>query len=73
MNKHLSADDTLRELWAIKDETAARFGSAAEYLAHLGLSNKTRAGQHAATQRLQDRLPGSKQASPRKSGRVRAA
>ena len=43
MNKHVTADNTLTELWAVKDETAARFRSAAEYLAHLGLSTQTRA------------------------------
>lgn len=31
------ADDTLRELWAIKDGTAARFKTVAQYFAYLGL------------------------------------
>ncbi len=38
MNNYPSADDTLRELWAIKDETAARYKTVAEYLVHLGLT-----------------------------------
>ena len=37
MIKHVH-DETLRELWAIKDETAARFRTADEYLRHLGLT-----------------------------------
>lgn len=37
MNKYPSADDTLLELWAIKDETAARYKTVAEYFAHIGL------------------------------------
>lgn len=37
MNKRNTSDETLRELWAIKDETAARFRTAGEYLRHLGL------------------------------------
>lgn len=37
MNKRNTSDKTLRELWAIKDETAARFRNADEYLRHLGL------------------------------------
>ena len=39
------ADNTLAELWAVKDETAARFRSAAEYLAHLCLRVSKRASQ----------------------------
>jgi hypothetical protein len=35
MNKQLSANATLNELWAVKDQTAARFKSAADYFAHL--------------------------------------
>ncbi len=38
MNNYPSADDTLRELWAIKDETAARYKTVAEYFVHLGLT-----------------------------------
>ena len=35
--KYQPADDTLLELWAIKDETAARYKTVAQYFAHLGL------------------------------------
>ena len=38
MNKYQPADDTLRELWAIKDETATRYKTVAQYFAHLGLT-----------------------------------
>jgi hypothetical protein len=31
------ADDTLSELWQIKDETARRYRTASEYFHHLGL------------------------------------
>ena len=37
MSKYQPADDTLRELWAIKDETAARYKTVAQYFVHLGL------------------------------------
>ena len=73
MNKHLTTDDILLELWAIKDETAARFGSYAEYLAHLRLSNKTRVGQRTATQSLRRSLTREKQTLTGKSRRARAA
>jgi hypothetical protein len=35
MTKATTADETLRELWAIKDDTAARFRSVAAYVEHL--------------------------------------
>ena len=35
MTKATVADTTLTELWAVKDETAARFKSVGEYLAHV--------------------------------------
>lgn len=35
--KYQPADETLRELSAIKDETAARYKTVAQYFAHLGL------------------------------------
>ncbi len=73
MNKRLTADDTLLELWAIKDETAARFGSAADYLTHLGLNSKARAGQRTATPSLRDSLPRSKQTPSGKLRRARVA
>ena len=73
MNKRLTADDTLLELWAVKDETAAKFGGAAEYLAHLGLSNKTRAGQRVAIPGLQGNLSREKKTPSGKSRRVRVA
>lgn len=38
MNKHRISDDTLRELWMIKDETAQRFRTVAEYFQYLGLA-----------------------------------
>jgi hypothetical protein len=37
MNKAAGHDETLQELWAIKDETATRFRTAQDYFAHLGL------------------------------------
>lgn len=40
MTKTLSKDDTLQELWAVKDETFARFGSAAKYFEYLGMKPK---------------------------------
>lgn len=73
MNKRLTADDTLLELWAIKDETAAKFGSAAGYLAHLEPSNKTRAGQRAAIPGLQGTLSREKKTPSGKSRRARVA
>lgn len=35
MNKKITANATLQELWTIKDQTAARFKSAADYFAYL--------------------------------------
>ena len=40
MNKQPSAKATLQELWTIKDETAARFKSAADYFAYLQSQTK---------------------------------
>lgn len=73
MNKHLTADNTLIELWAVKDETAARFRSAADYLAHLGLATQTRAKQRVPARGLPGRVPRAKQTSPGKSRLARAA
>ncbi len=73
MNKHVTTDNTLTELWAIKDETAVRFRSAADYLAHLGLSTQTRAKQRVVARGLPGGVPRAKQRSPGKSRLVRAA
>jgi hypothetical protein len=35
-------DETLRELWMIKDETATRFRNAADYFKHLGLATSAK-------------------------------
>jgi hypothetical protein len=43
MNKSIAKDETLKELWAVKDETFARFGSATEYFEHLGMKPKREA------------------------------
>ncbi len=37
MTKRRTTEDTLLELWTIKDETARRFRTAAKYFQHLGL------------------------------------
>ena len=73
MSKHFAADKTLTELWAVKDETAARFRSAAGYLAHLGLTTQTRAKQSVVARGLPGRVPRAKQTSPGKSRLARAA
>ncbi len=38
MNKYQATDDTQRELWAIKTETAARYKTVVQYFAHLALA-----------------------------------
>ena len=43
MTKHPKTDDTLVELWAIKDETAARHGSVSAYAQHLNALQSPRA------------------------------
>ena len=73
MSKHFAADKTLTELWAVKDETAARFRSAAEYLAHLGLSTQTRAKRPVLARGLPGGVPRAKQPSPGKSRLARVA
>ena len=73
MNKHVTTDNTLTELMAVKDETAARFRSAADYLAHLGLSTQTRAKQSVVARGSPGRVPRAKQTSPGKSRLARAA
>jgi hypothetical protein len=35
MTKFLPTDETLKALWTVKDETAARFKSVGEYFAYL--------------------------------------
>jgi hypothetical protein len=52
MNKYPSTDDTLRELWAIKDETAARYKTVAEYFAHLGLTQAPKRPSRVASRRV---------------------
>jgi hypothetical protein len=35
MNKLQKSDDVMRELWAVKDETAVKFGTVDAYFSHL--------------------------------------
>lgn len=42
MNKIETNDDTLRELWAIKDATAKRFRTVEAYFLHLGSKQPVR-------------------------------
>jgi hypothetical protein len=37
----LATDDTLQQLWAVKDDTARRFRTVAAYFAHLNAQLKT--------------------------------
>lgn len=55
MNKQLAADDTLRELWAIKDETAARFKTVAQYFEYLTQSSRSPQPRSPATSPVQKR------------------
>lgn len=72
MNKSRTADNTLTELWAVKDETAARFKSAADYLAHLGLRAPLRTAQSGNREGGRSHTSRSEQASPKRSRLVRA-
>ncbi len=46
MTKRQTTDDTLVELWKIKDETAQRFQTAAEYFQYLGMDKTPRKSVH---------------------------
>ena len=45
MTKKFTNNTTLQELWAIKDDTAERFKSVADYFAHLRTITKVSPGQ----------------------------
>ncbi len=72
MTKHRKTDDTLLELWAIKDETAARYGSVGAYAKHLNALQSPRAtsGKIDRTKRIASRadLAAFKRILKRKSG-----
>lgn len=67
MTKQINADDTLKQLWTIKDQTAKRFGTAAAYFEYL----KQQQGTAKAAKTASKSHATQKSMRPRSSGAVR--